>query len=287
MSAGQPLRGCAVGLIGIDGAGKTTLAGELERRLSDQGVDAVRVSRRGYLKSSPPDFAGSTITALYEGALRTLYGFAGLADGRVLGEDFPPLAGEIMSDEFEKLLNTSEIVGNNPSALVASMLSEIAGSLAFRESIIRPHLAAGRVVIEDTHAIKMVIKLYLLGSSVSGDETQLQGELDAALRAGIDILRPADRTFLPVFVRTDPEVAYRRRLLQHGQVGGMEHYGPVGRAIGADSYLELQTRSQQIFEDIADRWACVRIDLSADDREYALTTAAEHISSALHDRGKW
>jgi hypothetical protein len=274
-----------VGLIGIDGAGKTTLATELERQLTVRGVDAIRMSRRQFLKSTPRDFAGSTVTALYEGALRTLYGFAGLDDGTVLGEQFPPLAGEILADEFEKLLNTAVIVKNNPAGLIASMLSETAGCIAFREAIIRPQLEAGRAVIEDTHGIKMVVKLYLLGMSVTEPQSAARPQFDAALRAAIEILRPeADRS-LPVLVRTDPQIAYQRRVLQYGQVGGMEHYGPAGRAIGRDSYMDLQSRSATIFEEIANEWRCLRVDLSADDRDHVLAAAADQIISSLSPRG--
>jgi hypothetical protein len=42
----------------------------------------------------------------------------------------------------------------------------------------------------------------------------------------------------------------------------MEHYGPVGRPADRASYLDLQERSQRIFDTIGDRWDCLRLDLT-------------------------
>ncbi|AUY52533.1 hypothetical protein [Streptomyces sp. CB01881] len=274
-------RGCAIGLIGIDGVGKTTLAGELERRLTERGVPAVLLSRRQYLKTRPHDFVGDTMATLYEGSLRTLYGFAGLAGGGTLGDHFPPPAGPVMSADFERLLDGAAITGNDPHALITSMLCEIAGHLAFREAVVAPAVRAGKVVIEDTHGIKMVVKLYLLATSLAGSGDLSNQSLEAVLKAGITALRPDPAASVPVLVQVDPEIAYQRRVAQHGRVGGMEHYGPVGRAVGHDSYVELQSRSQKIFDEIGTLWGCLRVELPPQDREGGLRTAVDQILAAV------
>ncbi|MGW1805476.1 hypothetical protein [Streptomyces sp. NPDC002078] len=278
--------GCAIGLIGIDGVGKTTLAGELERRLTERGAQALLLSRRQYLKTRPRDFVGDTMAALYEGSLRTLYGFADLAEGGTLGDHFPPPAGPVMSAGFERILDAAAITGNDPHALIASILCEIAGHLAFREAVVAPAVRAGNVVIEDTHGIKMVVKLYLLAASLAGSREQLNDSLEAVLKAGITALRPDPATAVPVLVQVDPEIAYERRVAQHGRVGGMEHYGPVGRANGRDSYVELQSRSQKIFDEIATQWGCLRVDLPPHDREGGLRTAVDRILAAMDELGE-
>ncbi|MGW6460562.1 hypothetical protein ACWF94_32335 [Streptomyces sp. NPDC055078] len=274
-------QGCAIGLIGIDGAGKSTLAAELERRLTGRGVPTALLSRRQYLRTRPRDFAGDTVATLYEGSLRTLYGFAGLDGGGTLGDHFPPPAGPVMSSGFERLLDRAAITGNDPNALIASMLCEIAGHLAFREAVVAPAVRAGKVVIEDTHGIKMVVKLYLLAVALSDSGHRPDDSADAVLQAGMTALRPDPAVSLPVLVQVDPEVGYERRVAQHGRVGGMEHYGPVGRAIGRDSYIELQSRSQKIFDALGTQWNCLRVDLPPTDRESGLSAAVDQILAAM------
>ncbi|MFD0420784.1 nucleoside/nucleotide kinase family protein [Streptomyces parvus] len=285
MKQGHTDPGCSIAFLGMDGVGKSTLAQELERRLTQRGRPVALLSRREYLKKQPDGFVGATITGLYEGSLRTLYGFAGLGDGGTLGERFPPPPADLMARDFEMLLDGAEITSNDPRALTASMLCEIAGHMMFRTAVVLPAVAQGQVVIEDTHGIKMVVKQYLLATSLLAPGDPLRARLDAVLELALELLRPADAALsLAVVVHTDPEIAYERRIRQKGRVGGMEHYGPVGRAADRDSYLDLQSSSQKIFDRIGDRWDCLRADLTdARDQEQLTSTrrAVDDILAAV------
>ncbi|WP_079193807.1 hypothetical protein [Streptomyces sp. CB02923] len=280
MPFGSTVPGCAVALIGIDGAGKSTLAGALRDRLAARDEPAVLLSRRHYLKTRPEGFVGDTMAALYGASLRTLYGFADVAGGGQLGRSFPPPAGDLLAPEFERTLNDAAITGNSPHALMASMLCEVAGHLMFRRAVVEPAVAAGRTVVEDTHGIKMVVKQYLLARSLLDPLDEARVSLDAVLELAMTLLQPPAQTSLPVLVRVAPEVAYARRVAQHGRVGGMEHFGPTGRPAGRESYLELQRDSQTVFEDIGKRWQCLDLDLSPSGEEDGVRAGVERILAA-------
>jgi hypothetical protein len=60
----------------------------------------------------------------------------------------------------------------------------------------------------------------------------------------------------------------------------MEHYGPVGRPADRASYLDMQVRSQRIFDTIGDRWDCLRVDLT-DPQDQAMPTATETAAAEI------
>lgn len=281
MKPGFAELGCSIAFLGMDGVGKTTLAREVERRLAECGRSVARLSRREYLKKRPEGFVGDAMTGLYEASLRTLYGFAGLAGGGTLGDRFPAAPADLMAGDFEALLDGAEIRSNDVRALTASMLCEIAGHMMFRTAVVLPAVAQGRVVIEDTHGIKMVVKQYLLAKSLVDAVDPLSEQLDSLLELAIDLLRPAGAPVsLPVVVHTAPEIAFERRVRQKGRVGGMEHYGPVGRPADRASYLDMQVRSQRIFDTIGDRWDCLRVDLT-DPQDQAMPTATDTAAAEI------
>lgn len=283
-TAGAFVPGCSIALLGIDGVGKTTLTAELHRRLADSGVDAVRLSRREYLKRRTPGFVGETTRTLYEASLRTLYGLARLPEGRILGDSFPAPPGDVMAPDFEALLDSAPIQGNDPRALTASMLCEIAGHTVFRATVVLPAVAQGKVVIEDTYGIKSVVKLYLLTQALLTSGDPLLAQARSILDMAVDLLRPGGAPSLPVLVHAKPEIAYERRVRQKGRVGGMEHYGPAGRTASRASYLELQERSQHLFDEIGDRWDCMRVDLTdtgPGGEPVSVRTAADEIVAAV------
>ncbi|MCL7376989.1 hypothetical protein [Streptomyces sp. 35G-GA-8] len=253
--------GLIISFLGMDGVGKSTIARALHHRLRADGHRVRLLSRRDYLLSQPEGATGDAHRALYDASLRSLYSFATTTDGACLGEVFPGPAGDLRNEVLEKTLNTAAIGTNDPRTLTAAALCEIAGALAYRVSIVEPELARGTVVLEETDPFKMIAKLCLFAQHSLQEEDPAHQAAVAVLRSATTVLRPA-AGHVPVLVRCDPHRAYERRMKQRGALGALEHYGPVGGGTGRAAYIDLQARSQDAFDALADDWGCVVVPAS-------------------------
>ncbi|MEV7465388.1 hypothetical protein ACWD48_11850 [Streptomyces sp. NPDC002519] len=268
--------GSAITFLGPDGAGKSTIARAVRQRLTDEGKPVRILSRRDYLRAQPTGHVADTNRALYDAGLRSLYSLAEAADGTALGTLLPSPPADLRDRALEEQLDASQITANNPQAITAAALCEIAGSLMYYTSVVHPELDAGTVVIEETHPLKMVSKLCLLAQRTARHDSHARAAA-TVLRSAAMVLRPDEARTIPVLVRCSPHRAYDRLIGQRGALGGLEHHGAAGSGRGKDAYLDLQTRLVEAFEEVAAPWRCVIVTSDDEDQESSVKRAVDAI----------
>ncbi|MER8119061.1 hypothetical protein [Streptomyces sp. NPDC094031] len=268
--------GSAISFLGVDGSGKSTIARALCKELAAAGRKVRILSRRDYLRDQPQGHVADVNRALYDAGLRSLYSFARTDEGQVLGEWLPGPSEDLRASALEQKLNAARISANDPQAITAAALSEIAGSLVYYTSVVRPELDRGTVVIEETHPLKMVTKLCLIASQTASDEGHGRAAV-TALRSATMVLAPDPFRDVPVLVRCDPQRAYDRLITARGGLGVLEHHGLAGRGTGREAYMDLMVRVQEAFEDVAQSWRCVVVDSDDEDQDRSVKRAVETI----------
>ncbi|MFJ4741161.1 hypothetical protein [Streptomyces sp. NPDC088775] len=267
--------GSSISFLGVDGSGKSTIARALREKLAAADRKVRILSRRDYLREQPSGHVADVNRTLYDAGLRSLYSFARTDKGQALGELLPGPPGDLRSSALEQKLNAVRISADS-QAITAAALSEIAGSLVYYASVVRPELDRGTVVIEETHPLKTVTKLCLLASQIASDERHGRAAV-TALRSATMILAPDPFRDVPVLVRCDPQRAYDRLIAARGGLGVLEHHGLAGRGTGREAYLDLMTRVQEAFEDVAQSWRCVVVDSDDESRYRSVKRAVETI----------
>jgi hypothetical protein len=273
-TGGRAGRGLDIGFIGIDGIGKSTLAGAVAEALREHGHDVEVVSWHRYLRPDSDDILG----AVYPALIRTLFAGARTAEGdRVL--DLLP--GDSIAD-VERLRGLPVAV-NEPGTLLASAALELAAQLLHRSRTVEPALAAGRTVVQDGFGIRTVVKLALLASAAGGYGTDRRAARRLVAFA-TDLLHGYGSPTIGVFVHGSPRLAQEWRLRQRGAVGFAEdlslagHPGPIG-------FVAMQGRAQRVYAAAArsEGWLAVRMY----DRPRAENVAAgvATIVAALRARG--
>ncbi|MDH6130540.1 hypothetical protein [Kitasatospora sp. GP82] len=254
--------GRIITLLGIDGSGKDTVAEALKRRLEGRDIEVEHLSRRDYLLTKPTGQTADLHRTMYDASLRAFYTKAVTAEGEDLADEMPS-EGDLRDPLLERVLAFTEISANSAHTVLASAVSEIAGGIAYRETVLRQRAArTGGVLIEASSLLRSVLKNCMLVRHAAGEGTPLYHSATAVLDCAVTLLRPNSSRIIPVLVRCTPAIAYERRILQSGRLGPMEHYGPMGGDATRAAYLDLQHRVQHFLDRrIAEDWRCVVVDM--------------------------
>ncbi|MEV7601644.1 hypothetical protein AB0O91_30205 [Kitasatospora sp. NPDC089797] len=255
--------GRIVTLLGIDASGKDVLAEGLVRHLTARGTSAQFLPRRHYLLGEPTGPTADLNRTLYDGALRAFYTGARTPDGTEVCDLIAPDA-DLRGKHITRALTGVDIAYNNPRTVLASSITEIAGSLAYWESVLLPKAREGQVVIDTPHLIRAVVKGCTMVQHHADEGTALDRQAAQVMACAREVLRPDPALTVPVLLRVTPELAYERRVAQHGGLGPLEHYGQVGGHATRDAYLDLQRRVQAELEVIAAHWRAVVVDMDPD-----------------------
>lgn len=269
--------GRVVTLLGIDGSGKSTVAEALRKRLEGMDIKAEHLSRRDYLLGKPAGQVADLNRALYDATLRALFTGAVTPDGEHLADEMPA-EGNLREPLLERALGSAEVARNTAQTVLASAVAEIAGGMAYRETVLRPRTDQGDLVlIEAPNPLRAVLKTVLMVQNTVGEGGPLHHAASAVLDLAMSLLRPNSSRIVPVLVQCTPVVAYERRMLQSGYLGPLEHYGVVGGPTTRAAYLDLQHGVHDVLvRRVEADWRCVVVDMDGA-RDEAVPAAVDAI----------
>lgn len=266
-------RGFYVGILGLDGAGKTTVAHGLTARLADQGYDSEFQRWRDFAaKVDRVEFPHITLRQLLVETWRSRYG--GATDESSLDvQHGPPLYEDFTEAKLEQL-GTVAPVGVHRSGMAASAMLEFVADMLIQAEFINESTSKGRIVVTESFGYKNVMKVLSVAHEVPSDD--LSGEIIARMRDFITdcyttrFMQPD----IGIFLRVTPEECYRRIIARRGGVGPVEDMGFAGRS-SRESFMELQSGLLAEYERMADRWGWHVVD--GDD------ATAEEVLDAVND----
>ncbi|MGW0589562.1 hypothetical protein [Streptosporangium sp. NPDC002607] len=252
-------KGLYVSFLGVDGIGKTTLAGRLARTLEDSGLPVRQVSWRGALDTPGPAWPHEALQQLWLETFRLLYGGA-RSEGEWLS--LPRDYRQWRDDGWEPRLEELPLEAARPSGPLAATLAELAGNLILADEVIRPALRRGEIVIQETFPFKHVLKEILIGRRLVSGNGEWEGVAKSLESLVTDFFgSPPLRPDLGVLVDGPVDLAYRWRMSQTGRLSLLEDYGAAGER-GMESFRALQEETAGIFRSVARRWGWVvhRVD---------------------------
>ncbi|MEN3612153.1 hypothetical protein AAH979_21695 [Plantactinospora sp. ZYX-F-223] len=245
--------GVSIALMGIDGCGKTTLAGQLRRTLADAGLEVVDPGLNAALSRTglPAGYPRSSLELLALEAWRLFYA-GSTVHGRPAEE---AVAAAFASSGIAKL--GEGLPGGPPGVrqpgIVVSALIEFAGHYLLRAELIQPALLRGAVCVSDGFPLKNVVRTLRLAQRMP-DPPMPPGALDTlvdAVRAsyGDAYLQPE----IGILLDADPELAYRWRVSQTGRIEPGADLSVTGRT-GPESYLRFQAAMADEYRAAAREW---------------------------------
>jgi thymidylate kinase len=264
-------QGSYVALLGLDGSGKTTIAGGLLKRLEAHGHKPRFVRwRDATAQGDRLDFPYPSLRQLWMETSRTRYG--GATDATSLRVQHGP---SVFEDFKRAQLDRGPVypVGVHRSGVVASALLEVVADMLIRTEIINEHRSAGEIIVTESFGYKDIVKVLRVAGEIPHDDVPA-----AFVDRAIDFVADAySSQFLQpdigVFLRVSPEECYRRITAQRGGVGAVEDMGFAGRT-GRSSFIELQGALFAEFEEMATRWGWHIVDVDGASPEEALDTVA-------------
>jgi hypothetical protein len=271
--------GLSIALMGIDGAGKSTLVSELRRVFDAAGREVVPVTWESTVAAAGDDRTGypvATIEMLGIEGWRLMYAAPGSPD-RTYYEDIPRWIVEEGPRGMLGRLPTDP-VGGHQAALVTSALLEMTGHQLVQAEVVVPALARGAVTLCDGFGYKNVVKVLRMAQLMPGPfpAATLDMLLDCALRTfGDPFMQPQ----VGLLLDADARLTYQWRIAQDRRLGPAEDLSLAGRP-GRESYLEFQSGLAKEFRAAAESWGW-RV-LPVDGRPQA-QTVAEALDVVLAD----
>lgn len=233
----QIARGKHISLLGMDGIGKTSMARLLEAKLRVEGRPVQPVSWRNQLHGDASPNVRVLLQELWVESWRLLF----------LGD---PVAAQIPSSyasfeqaSWEARLAASNAESNLMSGPLAACWLEIAAQVVLYHEVIRPLCERGVYVIEESYALKLVLKELLAARSLSA--AKWLPEIESALRLVPELFGPR-KPDIVVVITGSAELAYRRRMAQTGSTNSSEDLGLTGKK-GAEGFLRLQSECDERF----------------------------------------
>jgi hypothetical protein len=236
-------RGVSVALMGIDGAGKTSLLRYLGQALAEIGVESVDASKKPAIGAArlAGGFPARSLERLWLESWRLVLG--GGHAGEVSVDTVIPLQ---FTDETRVASGwivdalPAEVVGVRRSGPVASALNELTLDQVIQAEITGPALERGAVAFVDGFGFKPAIKNICIAREITDDSMsddaldQFESIIHTAY--SVPFLQP-DIGFL---LDADPVRSYEWRMRQDGRLGTGEDLWLAGRT-GRTAFLALQT----------------------------------------------
>lgn len=264
-----------IALMGIDGAGKSTLAAEVAASLRATGRQVEIVNFKRAMAAADPATSGILGHVAFA-ALKAQYAEASPVDATGVLEELLALEGvSSRFAEVETRLRAVPVGRNTARPLLSSAVLEIVGGFwvhTYVESLLR----AGVIVVNDSFGFKHVLKNALLAQrlSVPGSPTHRTARL---------VLETARSLFHTLFapthgywIDTDPRLALRWRDAAGEEATPFESYGLAGDN-GPDSFLAMQEDCRPAFRRAAEDWGWRRVDLADLPREENISRAVRLI----------
>ncbi len=268
-----------VALMGIDGAGKSSLAVELATALHGAGRPAEIVSFKRAMAGTEP-VTGSILAHVAYASLKCQYAEASLADhdldvGALLsatdvGQSFPAA---------ERRLRAVPVERNEARPFLSSALLEVVGGF-WVQSYVEARLRAGVCVIDESYAFKHVLKNVLLAQRLAGPGSPVHAEAQRVLDTAVGLFGTLLGPAVGCWVDTDPELALQWRLKAGEETTAFENYGLLGET-GDESFLALQQDCRGAFAAAAGRWGWQRVTMTDRPREDNLAAAVAAIAGSV------
>jgi thymidylate kinase len=266
-----------VALMGVDGAGKSSIATELAGALRAAGRPVEIVSFKRALAGGDP-VVSSILGHVAYASLKCQYAEAELGDPDVELESL--LSADDVGRSFpaaERRLRSVPVERNSARPFLSSALLEVVGG-CWVQSYVEGRLRAGVSVVDESYAFKHVLKNVLLAQRLaapgSAVHAQAQGVLDTAVSLFGGLLAPA----VGCWVDTDPQLALRWRAKAGEETTAFENYGLLGE-IGDESFLAMQDDCRLGFADAARRWGWRHVTMEDRPREENIAQALRLIAA--------
>ncbi|MFD8755777.1 dTMP kinase [Kitasatospora sp. NPDC059577] len=252
-------RGMYVGILGLDGSGKTTVAHGLTDRLTEHGYESEFVRWRDIAAElDRVDFPHLTLRQLLVETWRTRYG--GATDESSLRVQHGPRLYEDFTLAKLEQAGSAYPVDVRRSGVLASALLEFVADMLIQAEFFNASVARGRIVVTDSYGYKNIIKVLRVANEIPSDDISK----DLIARVSDFISDAYSSHFMQpdigVFLRVTPEECYKRVTAQRGGVGPVEDMGFAGRT-GRSSFLELQSALLAEYEQMAADWGWHVLDV--------------------------
>ena len=266
-----------VALMGIDGAGKSSIAVELATALHGAGRPAEIVSFKRALAGTEPVTASILAHVAYA-SLKCQYAEAELAgdldveallSATDVGRSFP---------EAERRLRAVPVERNAARPFLSSALLELVGGF-WVQSYVEARLRAGVCVIDESYAFKHVLKNVLLAQRLAGPGSPVHAEAQRVLDTAVGLFDTLLGPAVGCWVDTEPELALQWRVKAGEETTAFENYGLLGET-GDESFLALQQDCRDAFAAAAERWGWLRVTMTDRPREDNLARALRQIAGS-------
>lgn len=245
--------GAYVSFLGIDGVGKTTLARAFRDRLRRLGILVEDVSWRSVNQGAGESWPTDALQELWLNTFRLLFGGSRLAGDPII----LPRSYDVWEREnWEQRLGEMPLTSAHRSGPLAAALAELSGNLVLTDAVIRPLVAQGVVVIQETFPYKHVLKEILVARQIS-DSPEFASMCDLLENTTLASFGSAHmQPDVGVFVDGDAALAHSWRMEETGRLGLLEDFGAAGSR-GRESYLQLQEQSSSFFSAAASSWGWI------------------------------
>ncbi|MFH9005881.1 hypothetical protein ACH4E5_21960 [Streptomyces afghaniensis] len=251
--------GLHIALMGIDGAGKSTIAVELAKALRTTGREVEIINFKRAMAGADPAVAGVLFHVAFA-ALRAQYAEAVPADP--LSDLDALLARDDDSAKFaqtEDRLRAVPVERNAPRPLLSSAVLEIVGGF-WVQAYVESRLRAGVVVVNDSFGYKHALKNALLAQRLSEPGSPVHDAARRVLETARSLFHALLRPTYGYWIDTDPRLALRWRAETGEVTTPFESYGLAGES-GDASFLAMQEDCRPAFREAAREWRWQRIAL--------------------------
>jgi len=222
----SPEQGFHIGVLGLDGIGKSSLVKTLREQIEITGRQIEIVSWGWCLQRLPAlqeeDEVTSSLEDLWVDSFGTYY-----AGAEVEGEPvvIPRSKAEIEANGGTKYLADAEVSGVVPTGPVASALLELSAKTLLHQQVIRRLVNKGVVVIDESYGYKSVFRALILARSI---EPRISQQVERIRVFARDIFGQVLTPDLGILLDGSPELAVQWRLAQAGGFGPFETLAPSG-----------------------------------------------------------
>lgn len=248
--------GLDVAFLAIDGVGKPLVA-EVERRCAAEGVPVRRLS----WQSAFGEPEGDQLESLWLDLYRVFFTDA-LVGSTPLA--VPDSAAALAADPVLGRLKGLPVLGVRPEGPPSTGWLEVGGHTVFHHAVVRPLVAAGTVVLQESIGIKNVLTSLLMAEHLAPDAAAAFADARRCVREYFGVGLAPDLGIHLVGTPVLPPV-----------VGPFDSFAAFG-ADPEESYLELQGKCAREYAEFAADHGWVVLDPAepgAADRVFALVLA--------------
>ncbi|MEU7829513.1 hypothetical protein [Nonomuraea sp. NPDC049129] len=273
--SGSPY-GLDIGLLGVDGVGKSTLTATLVARLEKEGYEVHVVSWRKWLQTAPPGLARDILLPMHGAAVRALFADARTADGLAGTDLLPPDIGLIDNAILADLI-AQNLHFNDGTGVLAAMQLEAAASVLLRKLVVEPALQRGCVVIQESYSYKQLVKQ----AEVAAHHLRMPRAAIVQLHITLaDMMFNLCRPSLGVFLTGDLRFAYECRIKDTRGLGPIEHLGDPSLC-AYENYEMLQRAAQQHYATFARRCGWPTLNMHATSLDAAVNEGVELVLAEI------